>query len=138
MRAGALRHYVTLLSREETDDGMGGRSYVYATWAYAWASMVLKTSRELLLHHQLQEQRFYEFTMRWMGNVGIAFNPPSYFAQTYFGRSFFLSGPAPVVMRFDSVKAIQYDTRVFDIQSVNNVDERNRQAIVIAKENPAT
>ena len=104
MRAGNLRHQIAIQGRSSTSDGMGGQAY--STWA-----------DEIIMWAEI--------------------DPPK-------GREFFASGQtqSETITRVRTrhstgitpIKRVRFGSRYFDINSVINPDERNRELILMCVE----
>lgn len=104
MRAGDLRHSVTIQQASESNDGRGGVSYSWSTYTTAWADIRPVTGRERLLAQQVEEaEGDYKIRIRYQPGI-----TPE--------------------MR------VLWGSRVFAINAVLNVTERDRELLLMAKE----
>ena len=69
IRAGSLDKRVTIQTRNETDDGAGGQTIVYADLATVWASIEPGTGREFVAAQQLQPELSHIVTIRYRSDV---------------------------------------------------------------------
>ena len=69
MRAGKLRHKVTIKSREASQDEYGEVTYTWSTAARAWANIEPLAGRELLHAQQVNAELTHRVTMRYMSGV---------------------------------------------------------------------
>ena len=104
MRAGQLRHRVTIERRTEVDDGAGGSVETWATFATVWAAVIPLTGRELFAAQQVASTVSHRIEMRYLAGV--------------------LAG----TMR------AKHETRVLNIRTVMNIDERDRETHLLCEE----
>lgn len=69
MRAGRLRHRVTVEQLLVTDDGYGGQSQAWSTFATVWASVEPLQGREYFQAQQAQATVTHKVTMRHLDGV---------------------------------------------------------------------
>lgn len=114
MRAGNLRHRMTIQVKTETDDGMGGKvvSYPEKDWTEVWASVVPLRGTELIESMKLDGKVTHKMEMRYRRQL------------------YSLIAPSPVVKRLYWEKRDRY----FNIVSVINVRELNRKLEIMAEE----
>lgn len=108
MRAGDLRKRVLLQKRDVTLDSAGQQATTWTTLATIWASIEALSVRELFAAQSVQSEVSHLVTVRY--------------------RPEFLSPAA------DAAYRINYNGRMFNIQGVMNVDERNRTIEIMAGE----
>lgn len=108
LRAGTLRHQITLQARETTRDPVGGQSTAWTDVATVWASLEPSVGRELMAAQALAIDQPTTITVRYQS---------------------FLADPRLVV----AMRAL-YGTRIFNIHSSQNETERNRSVTLIASE----
>lgn len=87
MKAGTLRHLVTIEKYTETPDAVGGISKTYATHAQAWASIQPMLGREHFTEQRVSSEQTHRINMRYISGI------ESTMRITYNGRTFELIGP---------------------------------------------
>lgn len=114
MRAGNLRHRITIQLKTEVSDGMGGMdTYWYEKdWTEVWASVVPLRGTELIEAMKLGGKVSHKIEMRYRRQL------------------YSLIAPSPVVKRLYWEKRERY----FNIISVINVRELNRKLEIMAEE----
>ena len=105
MRAGTLRKRVQWQQRTVTTDSFGQATETWATVANCWASLQPGKGNEKDVADQQRSYSPFDIRVRWPGN--ISFSPDD---------------------------RILYGTRTFNIQNINDVDERHRELVVTAVE----
>lgn len=70
MRAGRLRHRVDLQAATRTDDGYGGGSEAWTTFASAWAEVNPSSGTEVAAAGAVQGQTVYEVRLRYRTDLG--------------------------------------------------------------------
>lgn len=103
MRAGQLRHQVTVKSPTHASDGMGGVTTTWGTVTVCWASVEPLRGREWVESHLENADVTGRIIMRYKSGI-----LPTY--QVYFG------------------------SRTFEVLSVINKDERNREMELMVRE----
>ena len=104
MRAGRLRHRVTIQNYTESQNTFGETTKTWADYATIWAAIEPVKGREFWESQQVNAEITTKITMRY------------------------LAGVKPKMRVLD-------DNRIFEIDSVINVDERNRELQLLVKEN---
>ena len=114
MRAGNLRHRITIQLKTEVSDGMGGMTTTYPEkdWAEVWASVVPLRGTELIEAMKLGGKVSHKMEMRYRRQL------------------YSLIAPSPVVKRLYWEKRDRY----FNIISVINVREINRKLEIMVEE----
>jgi len=69
MRAGKLRHRVIIEQVTSTDDGYGGRSDAWATFATVWASVKPLRGHEYFQAQQMQAKVTHKVKIRYLQGV---------------------------------------------------------------------
>lgn len=105
MRAGPLRKRVQWQQRTVTTDSYGQAQETWATVATCWASFKPGKGNEQEIAKEQRSYSPFEIRLRWPGNIS-----------------------------FSTDDRILYGSRTFNIQNINNVDERNRELVVAAVE----
>ena len=100
MRAGDLRHRITLQQRSTVTDSLGGHSDKWTSVLTVWAHIQPMSGRELLAAQAVRSETTHAIILR--------FHP-------------MLSNPIEV-----SKMRVLYGTRIFNITGCVNQDERNR------------
>ena len=103
MRAGRLRHKVSIQSATEARDAHGGVTRSWSESASVWASIEPLSGRELSEARQIAAETTHRIRLRYLSSL------------------------APD-------QRIVHDSRTFEIVSIANVEERNREMVVLAKE----
>jgi len=103
MRAGRLRHKVTIQDYTESQNTFGEVTKNWTDYATVWAAVEPVKGREFWESQQINAEITTKVTLRY------------------------LAGVKPKMR-------ILYDTRIFEIDSVINVDERNRELQLLVKE----
>lgn len=114
MRAGNLRHRITIQVKTEIDDGMGGKitTFPEKDWTEAWASVIPLRGVELIEAMRLGGKVTHRIEMRYRRQL------------------YSLIAPSPVVKRLYWEKRNRY----FNIINVINVRELNRKLEIMAEE----
>jgi len=114
MRAGNLRHRLTIQLKTETADGMGGfvDTYPEKYWTEVWAGVVPLRGVELIEAMKLGGKVTHKMEMRYRRQL------------------YSLIAPSPIVKRLYWEKRDRY----FNIVSVINVRELNRKLEIMAEE----
>ena len=108
LRAGTLNRRITFQSRSTARDAEGGQSQVWSPVAVVWAAIEPSAGKELLAAQAMNLDQPSTITVRWQAA---------------------LADPKTVcAMR------IVYGTRIFNIHSAMNQEERNRVLVLIASE----
>jgi SPP1 family predicted phage head-tail adaptor len=110
MQSGALRYRVTIQQQATSRSTMGSEQPTWTTFAQTWAGFEPLSGRELLAAKQVQGEDTTRITIRYMAGI----NPKM--------RVIFLD-------RRQSNK-----TRIFDITSITNTGERNREIVMLCIE----
>lgn len=106
MRAGALRHKVTIEQPTNSQDSMGGLTQTWTTYAIRFAEVKPLSGREFFDAQQYAADVNYRIRLRY-DDTSKNITPS---------------------MR------VSWDSRVFDIESVINRDERNKEIILMCLE----
>ncbi len=99
---------IEIQSNPRPDDGFGGQDNEEADWETkltVWANMKKKSGDEVFSNRQTETRSLYKFTFDFPLSVSV--------------------------LATDRVK---YGSRVFNIHSVDNVDEKNETMVLIAEE----
>jgi len=104
MRIGKLRHRITFQQRTTTQNSYGELTETWADYATRWASVEPLKGREYFSAKQTQAEVDVRFRCRYLSGLNTA--------------DF----------------RIKYGSRIYDIVSIINVDERNKELIIMAKE----
>lgn len=114
MRAGNLRHRLTIQLKTETPDGTGGMvdTYPEKDWTEVWASVIPLRGVELIEAMKLEGNVRHKIEMRYRRQL------------------YSLIAPSPVVKRIYWEKRERY----FNIVNVINVRELNRKLEIMAEE----
>ena len=107
-RAGELRHEIDLEARSVTQDAVGGESTTWCKVITVKANIEAAVGRELLSAQAMQIDQPTTITIRWQP----AFSDPKAVA---------------------AMRAV-FGSRIFNIHSSQNVEERNRLLVLIASE----
>ena len=102
MRSGDLRHRVTIQSRSTSQDSFGQELTTWSDVATVWAAVVPLTGRELLAAAAINAELTHTVTIRY---------------QAQFAN--------PIAM---AKMRIQYGTRLFNIQS--SIDQNERHILI--------
>lgn len=105
MRAGQLRKRVQWQQRTVTTDSYGQAQETWSTVASCWASFKPGKGNEQEVAKEQRSYSPFEIRVRWPGGIS-----------------------------FSTDDRILYGSRTFNIQNINNVDERNRELVVAAVE----
>ncbi len=103
MRAGLMRHRITIESPTETQGADGSMTLTWAPFATVWASVEPLLGREWFDAQREQAEVSHRVRMRFLPGVGHN-------------------------MR------IMWGSRVFEIESVLNAGERNRELVLMCRE----
>lgn len=118
MRAGRLRHKVTIQEVTETPDAYGEPSESWTTYAERWASIEPLAGREYFAAKQEHSEVDTRIRLRW-DRALVAVTPKHRVLYTY-----------PLLD--GSPETTQ--TRIFDIEAVLNMQERNREIVLMCRE----
>lgn len=69
MRAGKLRHQITILQVSESRTGSGGVSESWSTYATVWASIEPLNGREYLASQQRQSSETHKVRIRYLFGI---------------------------------------------------------------------
>jgi len=69
MRAGDLRHLITIQKNTPTADGMGGQTSVWATLTTAWAAIWPISAREQVANQQIEGRITHKIRIRYQENI---------------------------------------------------------------------
>lgn len=108
MRAGTLRHTVSIQSRSSTIDAVGDISDSWSTVISARAEIRPLNARELFAAQATQSEVTHQITVRYRPELA-----------------------APKVA---ATYRVLFGSRVFDIHGVMNIDERNREIRMLCSE----
>lgn len=103
-----MRHRITFQSRATTRDAEGGQSTTWSDVLTVWAALEPSFGKELLAAQAMNIDQPSTITVRWQSAL----------ADT----------KTVCAMR------VVYDTRIFNIHSAMNQEERNRVLVLIASE----
>ena len=103
MRAGALRHRLTLQTQSRSSDGGGGATVTWADTATVWGSINSLSGTELYEAQKINPKLTHEIEIRYR------------------------SGISPKMRA-------KYGSRIFNIESVQNKDERNAMLRLVCEE----
>lgn len=114
MRAGNLRHRITIQLKTETADGTGGfiETWPEKDWVEVWASVIPLRGVELIEAMKLEGNVRHKIEMRYRRQL------------------YSIIAPSPIVKRLYWEKRDRY----FNIISVINVRELNRKLEIMAEE----
>jgi len=105
MRAGTLRHTITIQSATLAADGVSaGATENWSTYTIAWAEIKPLKGLEAVEHKKLGQETMHRIWIRYQSGITTA-------------------------MR------IAWDSRTFEIRGVRNPDERNIMLEILAEEN---
>ena len=107
-KAGSKRVKLKVQSNPRPDDGFGGQDNVAGAWTNKieiWAKMKKTSGREIFANRETSTRNLYKFTMVFPLSVTVLVTD-----------------------------RLLVGTRPFNIHSVENVDERRRELVVIAEE----
>lgn len=104
MRAGLLRHRITLQNRTTTPDGYGGQTVTWTDLATVWASVMPLRSREYWQAQQIKSTTTHEIEIR---NPHVTIGPED---------------------------RILFGTRNFTIDGIRNAEERNIKTVILCSE----
>lgn len=108
MRIGELRKQITIQAETPTGDGAGGYALAWMNIASAWADITPLSGNEVFTAQHLEGHATHRVTMRYRSDIAITTD-----------------------MR------IIYNSRVFNIRSVLNIDERNQWTEMLVEEGGA-
>lgn len=103
MRAGSLRHRITIEQSTQTPNDLGERIETWATLSQRWASVEPLSGRELetaRIHHATVSHRI---TIRYYSSL-------------------------------QPTHRIKWGSRIFSIDAILNIDERNREMQILSTE----
>ena len=103
MRAGQLRHRVTIQQAARVADGAGGATVTWSTFATRWAAVEPLNSDERLRADALETPITHRVRLRWLDGVRPDFR-------------------------------VSHDGRVLEIVGHTNTDERDRELVLMCKE----
>jgi len=109
LRAGRLNRLVSVQSRSTTKDSLGGQSTTWTEVKQVWAEITTLTVGARMAAAALQTEITHQITVRY--DADLWDSPRT--AATY---------------------RIVYNGRYFDIQGIDNQDERNREIVLNAIE----
>lgn len=69
MKAGNLRHYITIQNRTETDNAYGEREWVFADWQSMWASVEPISGREFFQVAQIESSISARIRIRYYPGI---------------------------------------------------------------------
>lgn len=69
MRAGTLRHRVTIQSRTETQNSFGETTWTWADWKTVWAEVVPVGGREFFAAKEVQAQEMIRIRIRYQAGI---------------------------------------------------------------------
>ena len=108
VNSGTLRHRITLQRRSTSVDSFGAQSTSWVTAAVVWASIESSAGKELMAAQAMAIDQPATITLRW--------------------QPMFADPKAVAALR------ILYGTRIFNIHSSNNPEERNRVLVLLCSE----
>lgn len=103
MRAGKLRHWITIQTRTDTRDSYGEPISTWTTFDQVWASIEPIAGREYFASKETRSQSTHRMRIRYRSGITTK-------------------------MR------ISWDSRLFDIESILNTEERDRELILMCVE----
>lgn len=104
MRAGKLRHRITIQSKSTTSRGTYGEEIItWGTYKQVWAELDPPKAREFFANKQTQTEITTRIRIRYLENI-------------------------------DNSMRIIYDGRTFDINAIINPDEKNKELILMCNE----
>lgn len=103
MRAGKLRHWITIQHRTDTRDSYGEPIPAWTTYDQVWASIEPIVGREYFASKETRSQSTHRVRIRYRSGVTTK-------------------------MR------IYWDSRYFDIESVLNLEEKDRELVLMCVE----
>ena len=109
MRSGSLRHRITIEKTTETRDSVGGVVDSWTDHITTRASIEPLAGREFFQSHETQSETTHRIRMRWQAGI-----------------------TPKMRVKYDDLK--NNVTRYFDIESVINVKELNREIHLMCKE----
>jgi len=111
IRAGRLRHRVSIQKPNETRDAHGGITKGWQTETTRWGSVEPLSGRDLEIAHKIDGRITHKVVMRYFDedNVGLT-------------------------ERLGPTYRLLHKTRVLNIVSVQNMDERNREFMIMCEE----
>ena len=109
MRAGKLRHYITIETPTNTVDSNGDRTESWATFVNTWASIETGNGREFFAARQVMADLTHTIRLRYRINI-----EPQ--------------------MRIKYIDQKTSKTRYFNIRASMNPDERNEMLVMQAVE----
>lgn len=108
MRAGTLRHTVSIQQRSSTIDAVGDVSDSWTTLITARAEIRPLNARELFAAQATQSEVTHQVTVRNRSELAAPKTAAAY--------------------------RVLFGSRVFDVQGVMNIDERNREVRMLCSE----
>jgi SPP1 family predicted phage head-tail adaptor len=108
MRAGQLKKRITIQTRSNSVDTVGGQSTLWSDLLTTWASLTPSGGRELVAAQAMHLDQPSTIVMRWQTALSLPLNVAA--------------------MR------ILYGTRIFNIHGYQNMDERNVELTLICTE----
>ena len=106
VRARKLRHKITIQSVTQSTDARGGPTETFSTYAIRRAEIKPLSGREYFANQQVQSQSSIWFKVRYDNTT----------------------------KRIDPTYQVSYDSRIFDIESVINVDEKDQELVLMCVE----
>lgn len=103
MRAGKLRHKITIESKSNAQDAYGALVETWSTYATAWASIEPLTGREYFEQGKVSSEVTTRIRIRHISGV-------------------------------TNLMRVKFETRIFIIVTVINIDERNKEYVLMCKE----
>ncbi len=103
MRAGKLRHWITIQTRTDTMDSYGEPIPAWTIFDQVWASIEPITGREYFASKETRSQSTHRIRIRYRSGITTK-------------------------MR------ISWDSRLFDIESILNTEERDRELVLMCVE----
>lgn len=118
MRAGPMRHKVTIQEVTETQDSYGQASESWATFATRWASIEPIAGREYFASRTENSEADVRIRLRW-DRALVALTTKHRVLYT-------------LPLLDESPETSQ--TRIFDIEAILNMRERNREIVLMCRE----
>lgn len=115
MSVGKMQHRLTIQSPERTDDGGGGFSTVWKDVVTVWGRISGKSGSERFFGDQLEGRYQYDIVIRFRRGI---------------------TNKHRILYSYE-VKGVKY-SRIFNVNTVNNKDEKDRYLILGCTEGVAT
>lgn len=138
MRAGKLRHLITLEKEVQVDNGFHGFTTTFVPFRKVWARIKPLTGREVYQAHQTKAIINHEITIRRISGLGNGtYFGSTYWGDHYFGRSYWGGDNIETVgSELDKMEVVHRGRR-FRILKVLNHEEQNERITLGCEEIPA-